>query len=57
MAGTPAWKARVEFKKIVATEHDVSDKEAAFRHEDVLPEENEAEVPKAQQEFTKFSRK
>jgi len=49
MTRTSAWKTRVEFIKIVAAEHgDVSDKEAAFRHEDVLPEMNEVEVPKVQ---------
>lgn len=55
MTGTTAWKTRVEFIKIVAAEHgDVSDKEAAFRHEDVLPEKNEVEIPKVQQEFKVF---
>jgi len=56
MTEAPAWKARVDFIKIVAAEHDdVSDKEAAFRHEDVLPEKNEIEIPKVQQEFKVFT--
>jgi hypothetical protein len=56
MTEAPAWKARVEFIKIVAAEHEVvSDKEAAFRHEDVLPEKNEVEVSKVQQEFKVFT--
>jgi len=57
MTGTPAWKTRVEFNKIVATEHgDVNDKEAAFRHEDVLPEKNTVEVPKYNSSLRSFHR-
>ena len=56
MTEAPAWKTRVEFIEIVSAEHDyASDKEAAFRHEDVLPEKNEVEVPKVQQEFKVFT--